>query len=108
MSNTRAQQISSIATFLSLFSDNTNKWSDATDEIRDLSRTAKEYINEFDLNLCDDDIEKGLGRQPLDFTILKTPSEWNTFGKKHIKTSLAIMTDSTLTRFYNDHLNMFE
>jgi len=60
--------------FLSKFPDDAKSWKEATDEVRDIARTAKEYYNELE----NKDIN------PCDFRSMKTPSEWNTKGKSYI------------------------
>lgn len=101
MALSRQLQIANVVTFLSLFPDNATKWSQATDEVRDFARWSKEYINEFDLDLLQEEVEAGKGRQPLDFTKLDTPSKWNTQSKKYVYESMQLMSDNTLTRFHN-------
>jgi len=73
---------SKIEKFLKKFPDNATSWKEATDEIRDMARTAKEYYNELVLDVLKDD-EKAL--KPLDFKSIKTPSEWNKKGKEYIR-----------------------
>ena len=101
MTSTRQKQIANVVTFLSLFPDNAVKWSQATDEVRDFARWSRVYINEFDLDLLQEEVEAGKGRQPLDFTKLNTPSEWNTQGKRYVYESMKLMSDSTLKRFHD-------
>lgn len=82
--------------FLSQFPDNAASWADATDEIRDMARTAKEYYNEITLDVLSED-PKGL--KPLDFRSLKTPSQWNTQGKKYIRDTYKKMNAQAREQF---------
>lgn len=79
--------------FLSQFPDDTKSWSKATDEVRDIARTAKEHYNYYE--------KKNI--QPCDFKSLKTPSEWNTKGKKYIFKVYDKMNTKTKKEF-NDYL----
>jgi len=81
-----------IEDFLKQFPDNATSWADATDEVRDFARTAKEYYNELDLDLLVDD-PKGL--YPLDFRSIKTPAEWNKKGRDYIFNTVDMMSDKT-------------
>ena len=60
--------------FLSKFPNNTTSWAEATDEIRDIARTVKEYYNEYNTPSI----------EACDFRQLNTPSDWNTVGKEYI------------------------
>lgn len=71
--------------FLSEFPDDAQNWGQATDEIRDTARWAREFYTEIDLDGSPDDWEKNKEiPQPLNFRSFKTPSEWNTQAKKYI------------------------
>jgi rubrerythrin len=78
-----------IEKFLSKFPNKTTSWKHATDEIRDIARTAKEYHNEF----SDEKIK------PLNFRDFKTPSEWNTKGKQYIKNVFNLMNSQAKKEF---------
>ena len=56
------------------FPDDAKDWSQATDELRDISRTAREYIGEYDNKEV----------KALNFKSFNKPSEWNTESKKYI------------------------
>ncbi len=75
--------------FLAKFPDDTKSWAKATDEVRDIARTAKEYYNEME----------GKDIQPCDFRSMKTPSEWNTKGKNYIFKVYDKMSAKTKTEF---------
>lgn len=95
-----------IEKFLSQFPDNATSWAQATDEVRDLARGAKEIYNEIDLNLTDyEAITHGL--QPLNFWAFDYPSQWNTEGKKYILTTFDKMSQKAKTEFYNRFKDWF-
>jgi len=84
--------------FLDQFPNDTKTWAEATDEVRDIARTAKEYFNEHEIDTA----------KPCNFKIMKTPSEWNTKGKQYIfdlydkmSTSTRDMFDEYLKDTYN-------
>lgn len=96
-----------IENFISKFPDNATCWSQATDEIRDLARTAKEYYNEIDLDLLSEEVEEGQGQQPLNFRALKTPSEWNTQGKVYIREVWTLMSEQTKKQWFENWSHWF-
>lgn len=60
------------------FPRDAKSWSQATDEMRDMAKLARQYYNELELDLTDDEVEdEGKGIQSLNFRSFKTPSEWN-------------------------------
>lgn len=79
--------------FLKQFPDDAKSWAKATDEIREIARSVKEYYNEFE--------NKKIA--PLDFRTLRTPSDWNSKGKKYILKVYDKMSDKTKKEF-NDYL----
>lgn len=85
-----------IERFLAKFPDNATSWDKATDEIREIARTAREYYNGITLDVLEED-PKAL--QPLDFRSFKTPSQWNTQAKKFIRDTYAKMNDQTKIQF---------
>lgn len=90
-----------IEKFLAKFPDNATCWSQATDEIRDLARTAKEIYNELELSLTDVEVEVGKGLQPLNFRSFSKPSQWNTLGKQYILDTFDKMGDRAKRIFFN-------
>lgn len=90
--------------FLSNFPDNATSWAQATDEIRDMARTAKDYYNEITLDVSSED-PKGL--KPLDFKKLKTPSQWNTQGKKYIRDAYKKMNADARQQFLDRFSHWF-
>lgn len=67
--------------FLNKFPDNATSWTQATDELRDMTHDVRTSYNELVLNVDEDD-PKAI--DSLDFRSFKTPSEWNTKAKKQI------------------------
>lgn len=92
-----------IVKFLEQFPDNATCWSQATDEVRYLARSAKEYYNEVDLNLSSDEVEAGQGQQPLNFRAIQTPAEWNIKGKKYILEVFDKMSQQAKEQFFETH-----
>jgi hypothetical protein len=85
--------------FFKEFPNNTKKWMEATDEIRDIARTAKELYNEYE----------GHDYPALNFRAIKTPSEWNTKGKKYILTlykKMGAETKENFEKYLYDHFNI--
>ena len=65
-----------IERFLEKFPKNATNWSQATDEVRDMARTVRELLEEYE----------GVIVAPVDFRAVKTPAEWNTEGREFILT----------------------
>lgn len=84
--------------FLKRFPKNATSWSQATDEVRDMARTARELLEE-----CE-----GVIVEPVDFRAVKTPAEWNTKGREFILTNFDRMADRTKERFYVYFSELFE
>jgi len=85
--------------YLDKFPNNAKNWSQATDELKDISRTAREYIEEYDNKVL----------QPLNFKSFKTPSEWNTESKKYIKNVYKSMGDNCkkqFNKYLKDHFKI--
>ncbi len=87
-----------IEKFLEKFPKDATSWGDATDEIRDLSRESREYLEE-----CD-----GVEVEPVDFQACKTPAEWNTRGRESILANFDKMHPETQQRFFNRFREWFE
>lgn len=79
--------------FLNKFPNDATSWRFATDEIRDIARTAKEYYNELE--------NKNI--QACNFRSFTKPSAWNTKGKKYINMVYNKMNPKTKKQF-NDYL----
>ena len=76
--------------FLEQFPTDATSWSQATDEIRDLSRASREMLNEYD------DIQV----EAVDFTATKTPAEWNTKAREAILRNYNMMRPRTQMLFF--------
>lgn len=87
-----------IEKFLAGFPKEAICWSQATDEIRDLARESREYLEEYE----------GVLVERVDFRIIKTPSEWNTKGRDYILANFDRMNDRTKKAFYERWEEWFE
>ena len=81
---------SKIEKFLEQFPTDATSWVQATDEVRDLVRASREMLDEYD------DIQV----EAVDFTATRTPSEWNTLGRKAILRNYDMMRPRTQILFY--------
>lgn len=81
---------SKIEKFLEKFPTNATIWCEATDEVRELSRTSREFLAEYD------DIKI----EAVDFTAIKTPAEWNTLGRESIMRNYDMMRPRTQLLFF--------
>ena len=84
--------------YLNEYPDDAKSWADATDELKDIAKTAREFIGEYD--------DKQI--KPLDFKSFKTPSEWNTKAKKYIKDTYESMSDNCKKEFENELKDRFK
>lgn len=87
-----------IERFLENFPKNATNWSQATDEVRDMARKARELLEEYE----------GVIVEPVNFRAIETPAEWNTEGREFILTNFDRMADRTKERFYAYFRNWFE
>lgn len=101
----RDEMIKNIESFLEKFPNNASSWKDATDEVRDLAKSARLIYTDIDLDLTDGD--DGVP-EALDFTKLRNPGRWNTEGKKYIMKMVGKMSDDALKSFYEDYEHWFE
>ena len=86
--------------FLAKFPNDAKSWAQATEEIRDMAREAREIYTETDFDMTFDEWETNpKAPQPLDFRAIKTPSEWNTKGKEYILNTLDKMSNEAKDRF---------
>ena len=76
--------------FLEQFPTNATSWSQATDEVYDLARTSREFLDEYD------DIQV----EAVDFTATRTPAEWNTKAREAILRNYNMMRPRTQLLFY--------
>lgn len=88
---------SKIEKFLEKFPTNATSWLQATDEVRDLSHTSREFLAEYD------DIKV----EAVDFTTIKTPAEWNTKGRESILRNYDMMRPHTQLLFYEQFEDWF-
>lgn len=79
-----------IEKFLEQFPTDAANWAQATDEVRDLARFAREYLEEYE----------GVIVEPVDFRHAKTPAEWNTKGRAFILGSFERMQERTRKAYY--------
>ena len=79
-----------IEKFLEQFPTNATSWREATDEVRELARTSREMLDEYD------DIKV----EAVDFTAIRTPAEWNTLGREAILRNYDMMRPRTQILFY--------
>lgn len=79
-----------IEKFLENFPKDATSWAVAGDEVRDLARTAREYLEEYD----------GVIVEPVDFVHIKNPAEWNTKGRNYILACMGRMKVSTFQKYY--------
>jgi sugar-specific transcriptional regulator TrmB len=87
-----------IEKFLEKFPKDATSWANATDEIRDLSRESRMFLEDLD----------EVTVEPVDFKACKTPAEWNTRGRESILANFDRMTSSTQRSFYLSNREMFE
>ena len=78
--------------YLERFPNNASSWRYATDEVREIAKTSREYLSEFD----------GVKVEALDFKSFKKPADWNTNGKKFIVDTVEKMSDKTRARFLKE------
>ena len=88
------KSIADIEKYLDQFKNDETSWKGATDEIMDIARWSREYLEEFD----------GIKQEAIVFKNLKTPAEWNKTGKKYILDNLKKMSNNTQKEFLK-HLN---
>ena len=82
--------LNKIEKFLEQFPTDATSWSQATDEIRDLSRASREMLNEYD------DIQV----EAVDFTATRTPAEWNTRAREAVMRNYDMMRPRTQMLFF--------
>lgn len=76
--------------FLAKFPNHAKKWSEATDEIRDMCRIVRETYNDLVINKLEG--EPGYIKS-LNFRYMATPGEWNSKAKKQIMKLWETMTE---------------
>lgn len=88
---------SKIAKFLERFPTNTTSWAEATDEVRDMARAAREFLEEYE----------GMIVEPVDFRAIKTPAEWNAKGRTFILACYDKMKEETRKNYYEWFVSWF-
>lgn len=86
--------------FLDNFDSNATSWSAATQEITDISRISREFLEEYDNIKVD----------PVDFRMIsktKKPSDWNTKGKKSVLDNFDKMSINTQKKFLKEIEQIF-
>lgn len=96
-SSMKFKKIEDVERYLEQFRNDETSWRGASDEIRDLARYSREFLQDFD------DIEI----DPIDFKTIKTPAEWNTIGKKHIMDNIMKMSKHTQSKFFGHISELF-
>lgn len=81
---------SKIERFLEKFPTDATSWSQATDEVRELSRASREFLADYD----------DINVEAVDFTAIKTPAEWNTLGRESIMRNYDMMRSRTQLLFF--------
>ena len=89
--------IQKIEKFLEQFPTDATSWRQATDEVRDLARVSREFLDEYD----------GIKVEAVDFTAIKTPAEWNTLWRESIMRNYDMMRPRTQQLFYEQFENWF-
>ena len=79
-----------IEKFLDHFPTDATTWMQATDEVYDLARTSREFLDEFD------DVKV----EAVDATTLRTPAEWNTKAREAILRNYDLMRPRTQLLFF--------
>lgn len=90
--------------YLSSFPDNATDWNQATDEIRDICKYAREFYNEYQ-----GEIDGYV--QPLNYKSITDPSDWNTLSKLYLEEIYSKMNQETKEQyisFVTDHFMMKE
>ncbi|MBR1961800.1 MAG: hypothetical protein IKA26_02445 [Alistipes sp.] len=77
--------------FLEQFPTNATSWSQATDEVYDLARTSREFLDEYD------DVKV----EAVDFATLDTPAKWNSVCREAIWRNYDLMRPHTQLLFHD-------
>ena len=79
-----------IEKFLEQFPTDATTWMQATDEVYDLARTSREFLDEYD------DVKV----EVVDAATLRTPAEWNTVCREVILRNYDLMHPRTQLLFF--------
>ena len=93
--------LKNITAFLEKFPRNATSWRDATDEIRDLAKTARELVYEQNESYFEPVNFREIGKNG-------TPAQWNTEGRAFIVKMVNKMNERTLRYFYDHYAEWFE
>lgn len=83
------KKIEDVQKYLDKFRDDETSWRGATDELRDIARYSREFLDDYDEVTVD----------ALDFKSFKTPAEWNSTSKKYIMDNITKMSKWAQTKF---------
>ena len=86
-----------IEKFLSRFPKNATSWAQATDEVRDLSRMSREYLEDLDEMIV----------EAVNFKGGMTPARWNTEGRDSIMANFDRMSAYAKAAFYERFMEFF-
>ena len=79
-----------IEKFLEQFPTDATSWTQATDEVYDLARTSREFLDDYD------DVKV----KAVDFATLDTPAKWNSVCREAIWRNYDLMRSHTQLLFY--------
>lgn len=82
---------------LNEISDTPKNWSEATDEVRDMTHSVRQAYNELHMDLLEG--EDGYV-DSLNFRALNTPTKWNTIPKKQMRRLWKEMKGNTWAKLY--------
>ena len=80
-----------IESFLAQFPTDATSWSQATDEVYDLARASREFLDEYD------DVKV----EAVDIAELKTPAEWNAVCRATVLRNYDLMHPHTQLLFFD-------
>lgn len=83
------QDIPFVSNFFKQFPRNAKNWADATDEVKEIARLARETYEEID----------GVKIQPIPWKSLSSPSEWNSKYQDYTFKVYSKMSEAAKTEF---------
>ena len=87
-----------IEKFLDQFPTDATTWTQATDEVYDLARTSREFLDDYD------DVKV----EAVDFATLDTPAKWNSVCREAIGRNYDLMRPRTQLLFYERFEDWFK
>lgn len=78
--------------YLEMFPDDALSWREATDEVREIAKTAREFIADYD----------GVKLEPFDFKNAASPAEFNKGGKEFITSVYLKMSEECREKFLEE------